>query len=225
MAIHPFWAAHAVRQLEAEVADQLRYAGIVQDPRQRPPQALPRACTQTCSALLLAAMSGTRSLTASLSASLIPCTVGCTAMLAYGSAWEVRVIPDQKWLLLDSPQGSQTMLCGQQAGMTEGCFLPVLKGRNLLGLCSPSRAVLESFRGEPGPCIALPASGTSSAPGSAQRSCTRGEAFSHFCSSQDLCSVCKASHSQAKSWVDAVRGQYWYATGAFCSCPWPPHII
>ena len=71
MAIHPFWAAHAVRQLEAEVADQLRYAGIVQDPRQRASQALPRACKQTCSALLLAAMSGAQSLTASLSASLI----------------------------------------------------------------------------------------------------------------------------------------------------------
>ena len=64
MAIHSFWAAHAVRQLEAEVADQLRHAGIVQDSRQRPPQALPRACKQTCSALLLAAVSGTQSLTA-----------------------------------------------------------------------------------------------------------------------------------------------------------------
>ena len=71
VAIHPFWAAHAVRQLEAEVADQLRYAGIVQDPRQRPPQALPRACKQTCSTLLLAAMTSTQSLTASSDASLI----------------------------------------------------------------------------------------------------------------------------------------------------------
>ncbi len=78
------------------------------------------------------------------------------------------------------------MLCRQQAGMTEGCFLPVLKGRNLLGLCSPSTAVLESFWGEAGPCVALPASGTSSAPGSAQRSCTQEKAFGHLCSSQDL---------------------------------------
>ena len=67
MAIHSFWAAHAVRQLEAEVADQLRHAGIMQDPRQRSPQALPRACKQTCSALSLAAMSGTQTL------SLIKC--------------------------------------------------------------------------------------------------------------------------------------------------------
>ena len=89
------------------------------------------------------------------------------------------------------------MLCGQQAGMTEGRFSPVLKGRNLLGLCSPSTAMLESFWGEAGPCVTLPASGTSSAPGSAQRSCTQGEAFSRLHSSQDLYSILKALHPQA----------------------------
>ena len=94
MAIHPFWAAHAVRQLKAEVADQLRYAGIVQDPRQRPPQALPRACKQTGSTLLLAAMSGTQSLTASSSASLnfaLWAAPRCLLMAAHG---EVKIIPD-----------------------------------------------------------------------------------------------------------------------------------
>ena len=58
MAIYSCWAAHAVRQLEAEVADQLRHAGIVQDPRQRSPQALPWACNQTGSALSLGTLSG-----------------------------------------------------------------------------------------------------------------------------------------------------------------------
>ena len=88
------------------------------------------------------------------------------------------------------------MLCKQQAGMTEGRFPPVLKGRNLLGLFSPSTAVLESFWGEAGPCVTLPASGTSSAPGSAQRSCTWGDAFSSI---QDLYGVTKALHPQAQS--------------------------
>ena len=78
------------------------------------------------------------------------------------------------------------MLCRQQAGSTEGCFLPVLKGRHLLALCSPSTAALESLRGEGGPCVALPASGTSSTPGSAQRSCTHQESFTRFCSIQGL---------------------------------------
>ena len=101
--------------------------------------------------------------------------------------------------------------------MTEGRSLPVLKGRNLLGLFSPSTAVLEFFWGEAGPCVTLPASGTSSAPGSAQRSCTQGEAFSRLCSIQDLHGVTKALHSQAKSWIDAIHEQYRHAAGAFCS--------
>ena len=83
--------------------------------------------------------------------------------------------------------------------MTGGCALPVLKGKNRLALHSPSRAALESLAGEAGPCATLPASGTSSTPGSAQRSCTRGGAFNRFCSIQDLYGVSTALHSQAKS--------------------------
>ena len=91
MAIHSFWAAHAVCQLKAEVADQLRHAGSVQDPRQRPPQALPRACKQTCSTLLVApAASGAQSLP---SASSSACPLGCNMMLVDGSAQEVRALP------------------------------------------------------------------------------------------------------------------------------------
>ena len=41
----PLRPAHARRQLEAEVSEQLRHAGIVQNPRQRLPNTLPRPCS------------------------------------------------------------------------------------------------------------------------------------------------------------------------------------
>ncbi len=42
---NPLRPAHARRQLEAEVGEQLRHAGIVQDPCQRLPDTLPRSCS------------------------------------------------------------------------------------------------------------------------------------------------------------------------------------
>ena len=45
LAVHALRPAHARRQLEAEVAQQLRHAGVVHDPGQRLPNALPRPCT------------------------------------------------------------------------------------------------------------------------------------------------------------------------------------
>ena len=44
LAVHPFRAPHARRQLEAEVAQQLCHAGIVHNSGQRLPNALPRPC-------------------------------------------------------------------------------------------------------------------------------------------------------------------------------------
>ena len=45
LAVHPLLSAHARCQLEAEVAEQLRHAGVMHDFGQRLPNALPRACT------------------------------------------------------------------------------------------------------------------------------------------------------------------------------------
>ena len=56
----PLRPAHARRQLEAEVSEQLRHAGIVQNPRQRLPNTLPRPCSIVYSFLLHSSASCSR---------------------------------------------------------------------------------------------------------------------------------------------------------------------